>query len=83
MTPDRLLIIDDEHVFRESLLGLLRGHGYECDGAADASTAEDLLEKHDYSAVISDVRMPGNEEGQFLSGLCARARSIASSPLRV
>jgi len=58
-----ILVVDDELSMREFLNILLEKEGYEVTTAADASSAIDLIQNHNFDLVISDIKMPG------LSGL--------------
>ncbi len=64
-----VLLADDQETFRESTADLLRGEGYRCDIASDASEAEQLLRSSRYDVLISDIRMPGNAGLEFIGGL--------------
>lgn len=63
---DRILIVDDEETFRLSTADLLHKEGYECDTAPDTKTALDLLQASKFDLLISDIKMPGNAELQFI-----------------
>jgi YesN/AraC family two-component response regulator len=56
----RLLLADDDVMFREGFSRLLRRHGYECLTAGDAAEAFVLLRDNPVDALISDIHMPGN-----------------------
>ncbi len=68
---ERVLLVDDDDGYRDSLAKLLHGHGYCCDTASDAESAEQKLRQVAYGAVISDLRMPGNAKGEFVEQLCS------------
>jgi len=55
----RLLIIDDEEVFREDLAGLLRRRGITCYTAASGEEGVALAQDLDPAVVLCDVKMPG------------------------
>jgi len=67
MTAERpsVLLVDDEEVFRLSTAALLERSGFHCDGAQDSETASRLL-SNSYDVLISDIRMPGNTQLEFL-----------------
>jgi len=67
--PHRVLLVDDEEVFADTTSRMLDKHGYEVETAHDASEARELLERHDFDCVISDVRMPGNTRFEFIENL--------------
>lgn len=65
----RILIADDDETFLLSTADLLRKEGYDCDCAQDAATAAEMLCKDEYELIIADIRMPGNDELQFIREL--------------
>ncbi len=54
-----VLVIDDDPLLRTVLVRILRSHGYEALGAANAAEARALLAEHEVGLVITDVVMPG------------------------
>ena len=54
----RLLIVDDEASAREGLVTLLQSEDRQVDAAGDGVAAMELLGKHTYDAMITDIRMP-------------------------
>ncbi|OQW33621.1 MAG: hypothetical protein A4E19_04355 [Nitrospira sp. SG-bin1] len=67
----RVLLADDEETFRRSTARLLEQEGYRCDCAQDSQEAGRLLtSQHD--ALITDIRMPGNMQFEFLRDVRAR-----------
>ncbi len=61
-TRTRVLIADDEEDFLRFTASLFEKEGYECDCATDAHSAIEKLKQRRYDAVISDIRMPGNDD---------------------
>jgi two-component system response regulator FlrC len=55
----RVLIVDDEPLYRHGLFDLLRGPGVKVDAAADGDEALRLFRRSGYDLVISDLSMPG------------------------
>jgi CheY-like chemotaxis protein len=55
--PRILVIADDEHV-RGLLAAVLRAEGHAVDAATDRAAAVALIERHAYTVVLSDLRMP-------------------------
>jgi len=55
----RVLLIDDEVLFTESLLKVLRRRGMAVRTAPDGPTGLDLLSKEASDVIVLDVRMPG------------------------
>lgn len=58
-STDRVLIVDDEPAVRKMLGVMLSQAGIANQSAADAQAALDVLQTGSFSAVISDLRMPG------------------------
>ncbi len=54
-----ILIVDDDELVRRALERTLRSTGFRILTAASGQQALELLEKHDFIAVISDHLMPG------------------------
>ncbi len=71
--PDAVLIADDEPGVRESLAEVLRDAGYQVETAADGSAALAALDRQDFAAIITDLRMPGADGLAVLT----RAREVA------
>lgn len=71
-----LLIVDDEKPTRDGLRAALEER-YDVYVADDAKSAMELLETDDFSVLITDFRLPG-EDGLKL---IARAKSLAKPPI--
>ncbi len=56
--PVRLLVVDDDTVFREELATLLSDWGHQVESVNSAAKALEALEIAEFDAVFSDVRMP-------------------------
>lgn len=52
-----VLIVDDEQVHRYMLSSMLKEWGWRCVEADDGTTAVAAVEKHNYDAVLMDIRM--------------------------
>jgi DNA-binding NtrC family response regulator len=63
MSKGRILFVDDDKPFRDSVGKCLIRAGFACDYAGSAAEAIELMQKHEFDALISDINMPG------LSGL--------------
>jgi DNA-binding NtrC family response regulator len=55
----RILIIDDENLFREDLATLLRRKGYDCKAAADGKQGVTMAEQFSPDVILCDIIMPG------------------------
>jgi DNA-binding NtrC family response regulator len=71
---DAILVADDEPGIRTSLAEVLRDAGYRVEVAADGAAALAALEKNDFSAIVTDLRMPGAD------GLAVLQRAREVSP---
>ena len=59
MEDFRVLIVDDEPDFLETILKRLKRRKIDATGVSSGKAALDLLEKQPFDVVILDVRMPG------------------------
>ncbi len=59
MTDCRVLLVDDETDFLETLVKRLQKRNTAVAGAQSGTEALDLLEREDFDVVVLDVRMPG------------------------
>ena len=62
----RVLIVEDDPVQREMLVGFLRDLGIETEQAEDGLQALDLLDSQQIDLVVTDLRMPGMEGSELL-----------------
>ncbi|NOU11936.1 MAG: response regulator [Nitrospira sp.] len=67
----RILLADDEDTFRKATATLLEQEGYRCDSAQDSEQASRLL-MGEHDVLISDIRMPGNMQFEFLRDVRTR-----------
>lgn len=65
-TPARILIADDEPLYRETTAELLRDEGYECVCVENANDAIHVLREHAFDLILSDLNMPGNLKLELL-----------------
>lgn len=66
---DRILIVDDDPLFRNSLQRLLQRHHSDIESAATGTEAISKLRSHTFAAVVLDLKLPdieGMEIAQFL-----------------
>jgi CheY-like chemotaxis protein len=70
--PPRVLVVDDEASLLLTLVANLELEGFEVMEARSGAQALALIEAHEFSVVLSDIRMPG------LNGveLCQRIRKL-------
>lgn len=67
----RILLADDEDTFRRSTAKLMEQEGYQCDCAQDSDEASRLL-TNQHDVLVSDIRMPGNMQFEFLRDIRMR-----------
>lgn len=68
----KLLLVDDEERFRETLTKRLAETGYEVKGASTGMEALDLLGAQKFDVVILDIQMPGMSGIETLSEIRSR-----------
>ncbi len=56
--PERILVVDDEDIIRESLTFVLKKEGYYVDEAENGRVAYNKLLEETYDLVITDLEMP-------------------------
>ena len=64
--PGIILVADDDEDVRHYAKEILERHGYSCDCAAHAEEALGLLSSRAYDLLVSDIRMPGNQNLDFI-----------------
>jgi DNA-binding response OmpR family regulator len=71
MTTDsaRILVIDDEAVLRGLLRDMLSACGYDADVAEDGKSGVARFQESRYSAVITDLLMPGMNGFEVVTAL--------------
>ena len=58
-TAERILIVDDDDSFRQTLVEVLAAHEYDVVGCPDAHDALETLQRETIDAVVTDIDMPG------------------------
>jgi response regulator RpfG family c-di-GMP phosphodiesterase len=66
LTPNRILIVDDEANIRSFLLRHFEEEGADCVASPNALDALEKMKEQNFSLVISDVLMPGMSGMEFL-----------------
>ncbi|WP_449244328.1 response regulator [Desulfobacca acetoxidans] len=59
MSELRVLLVDDEEDFRETLQKRLRNRNIQVEEAENGNRALEILQTQDFDVVILDVKMPG------------------------
>ena len=55
---EKILVVDDEDIIRESLSYILIKEKYDVDEAANGKIASEMLKEKSYDLVITDLEMP-------------------------
>ena len=72
-----VLVVDDESIVREVVVGYLEREGYRTLEAADGDRARELVERESPSLVVLDVMLPGTDGLE----LCRWIRARSSLPI--
>ncbi len=59
----RVLVVDDEKDFVETLVTRLKGRDVDATGVTSGEEAIELLKRNPFDVVILDIRMPGSMDG--------------------
>jgi len=68
---NKILVVDDEDIIRESLSYTLRNENYEVDEAANGKEAYSKLKESSYDLVITDIEMPEMKGTELLKEISA------------
>ncbi len=71
MTALRVLLVDDEKDFTDTLAERMAARGLQADVCADGAEALELARSKTYDAVVLDLAMPGMDGIATLKGLLA------------
>ena len=77
MTPEKVLIVEDEENERSGLAELISGWGYRTETARDGLEGLERVELFSPGIVLTDLKMPRMDGMELLSKLAERAESIA------
>ncbi len=72
MRDYKVLVVDDEMDFLETIVNRLRKREIRAEGVSSGREALDLLERGDYDLVILDVKMPGMDGIEVLKKIKVR-----------
>lgn len=68
----RVLLADDEQTFALTTARVLERHGMPCDAVATADEAREALAANTYDVLVTDIKMPGNDDLSLFESLKAR-----------
>lgn len=69
--PERILVVDDEDIIRESLSYVLKNEGYVVEEATNGKEAYDKVVSNYYDLVITDIEMPQMKGIELLERISA------------
>lgn len=92
-TMANILVVEDDPIFRDSVIGFLKMQGHEVDGAASAAEAVTKVQTTSYQLLLNDIRIQGELDGvealEVIRRICPEIRCIlmtgfsdADAPLR-
>lgn len=67
----KILVVDDDQIFRTRLIRALQTRNYEVIGAASAEEAVELARKHRPPRAVVDLKMPGKSGLDLITDLAA------------
>ncbi len=76
MEKKRILVVDDNELFRDSIVETLHRLGFLIDAAQDGPTALKKIDASQYDLVISDMKMPGMSGIELLENIKANHPDI-------
>lgn len=72
----RVLLVDDDDLCRLTLHGLLEEFGFQATCASGPIEADRLLTGHSFDVVLSDIRMPGNGNLEWIERVVRHSPSV-------
>jgi DNA-binding NtrC family response regulator len=75
--PDRILIVDDEDVFRRNLREYLEEEGFGAEGAETGEEALELVDEYNFAVALVDIRLPDVSGVDLLERLAAEQPDTA------
>lgn len=76
--PGKILIADDDALFRQTIAAVLEQAGYVCSCVEDAARVLEVMAREPFDLLIAEVRMPGNGQLELIQSL---QRSSVSVPV--
>jgi len=76
--PEKILVVDDEDIIRESLSYILSKEGYVVDEAENGKVALEMVLENYYDLVITDLEMPVMKGIELLQNISTTAVQTAS-----
>jgi DNA-binding response OmpR family regulator len=74
-------VVEDERAVADLIQDTLRAAGHDCLVAQDSEQADRLLQSHPVDGITLDIRMPGRDGLDWLSGLFTSRPELAGRTL--
>ena len=71
-----VLLVEDDAVLADGLVRALQGHGMQVTHASDGATADQLLQRGDFSVGVFDIGLPGLDGFELVRRLRARGSAL-------
>ncbi len=79
MNKDTIIIVDDDEILLNMLRDMLTMDGYRCETASSAEAALELVTKHTFNIMLTDITLPGMKGFE----LAERAKKIRPSMILI
>jgi CheY-like chemotaxis protein len=76
----RILVVDNDAVFRATLEDFLTEEGYSCQGTGDPTEARRILARREVDLAIIDIRLTSDSDDKDVSGLMLAKASTPDIP---
>ena len=74
----RILLVEDDSMIAQAVIGSLKDDGYAVDWVNNGNTAETTLASQSYDIILLDLGLPGQDGLQVLQRTRAAAKKMAS-----
>jgi diguanylate cyclase (GGDEF)-like protein len=74
---ESILVVDDDHAFRDILIEFLGTLGFQSQGASDSFEALEMLEKDDFAFMLTDMMMPEMDGMELIGKVLDRYKEIS------
>lgn len=78
MPKNKILIVDDEAIVRESIRDWLKDSGYDVGTAENGEEALSMIQKQDFDVIVVDIRLQGESGITVLEKIKAKKPNIKS-----
>ncbi len=79
--PNRVLIVDDDHLVVLTLFRLLKNEGYEVVSVQNGQEAIEQVTQADFNLIITDIRMPGVDGVEMIQKIREILKSSGRAPI--